>query len=173
MERNHGAELAWEPFDLHPEYPPEGVPWSEVEARLPEVTAAARGLVEEAGLAYARPDRRPNGSGAQQVAELARDRGVFAAVHPALFAAYWAEGRDIGDEHTLVEVGVAAGLDGGEVADVVRRGAYRDRVQRSTGLARELGADAIPAWLIDGELLVIGAQPHEVFGEAMTQLGHR
>ena len=174
IERRYGAEIAWQPFDLHPEYPPEGVSWAEVERRLPEgLTAGARQLIEEAGMAYARPDRRPNGSGAQQVAELARDRGVFAPVHEALFAAYWAEGRDIGEEATLVEVGTRAGLDAGEVAGVVRRLAYRDRVQRSTDAARQLGADAIPAWLLDGELLVLGAQPHEVFEQAMGRLGHQ
>ena len=36
MEERHGATVTWLPFDLHPEYPPEGRPRSELRRRFGE-----------------------------------------------------------------------------------------------------------------------------------------
>ena len=104
--------------------------------------------------------------------ELARDRGVFDAVHPRLFHAYWAEGRDIGDERVLIEEGAAAGLEEGEIVEALRDGRYLPRVEEQTRGALQLGAGGVPAWLVDERLLVPGAQPHEVFSQVLERLGH-
>src|SRR5437588_276230 len=106
------------------------------------------------------------------LAELARDDGSFDALHPRLFDAYWARGRDIGDERVLVEEGSAAGLEGGEIIDALRDGRYLEGIEAQTRAAIELGAGGVPAWLIDRRLLVPGAQPHEVFSRVLERLGH-
>ena len=49
---------------------------------------------------------------ALRVTELARERGLHAAVHDRLMDAYWAEGRNIGDPAELRSLAVEAGLDG-------------------------------------------------------------
>jgi len=101
--------VEWLPFDLHPEYPPEGIPRSDLVARYgPESQERVRRMVEECGYVYAPPpDRVPNSRKALEVTELARDRGLHAAVHTRLMDAYWSEGADIGDEPSL-----RAALDG-------------------------------------------------------------
>jgi predicted DsbA family dithiol-disulfide isomerase len=33
LERRFGAEIEWLPFDLHPEYPPEGLSFEQLEAK--------------------------------------------------------------------------------------------------------------------------------------------
>jgi predicted DsbA family dithiol-disulfide isomerase len=130
-------------------------------------------MFERAGLPHsASLDRVPNSRRALMLAELARDRGSFEALHPRLFDAYWARGRDIGDEHVLVEEGAAVGLDEADVADVLSGERYLGRIEEQTRLAIELGAGGVPAWLIDERLLVPGAQPHEVFEHALERLGH-
>ena len=40
----------------------------------------------------------------------------------------------------------------------------------STAQAQAAGIDGIPAWVIDGRLLVPGAQPREVFERAFAKL---
>jgi predicted DsbA family dithiol-disulfide isomerase len=104
--------------------------------------------------------------------ELARDRGVYDAVHRRLFDAYWARGLDIGDESVLVQEGVAAGLDESEIVDTLADQRYLDRIESQTQGAIGLGAGGVPAWVIDERLLIPGAQPHEVFERAMEQLAH-
>ena len=106
------------------------------------------------------------------IAELARERGAFDALHPRLFAAYWAEGRDIGDEQVLVEEGIAAGLDEGEIVDALRDGRYLERIESQTRAALELGAGGVPAWLVDQRVLIPGAQPHDVFEHVLERFGH-
>lgn len=130
-------------------------------------------MFDEAGLPHAEPlEKVPNSRGALMLAELARERGTFEELHLRLFAAYWAEGRDLGDHAVLVQEGCAVGLDEGEIVDVLSNGGFLERIAEQTHLAIELGAGGVPAWLIDQRVLVPGAQPHEVFERVLERLGH-
>jgi len=107
---------------------------------------------------------------ALRVTELARERGLHPQVHDRLMDAYWAEGRNIGDPEELRSLAVEAGLDAGEVDDVIAGEAYRDRVQMLTAQAVSIGITGVPGFLLDRRLLVVGAQPREVFERAFQQL---
>lgn len=133
--------------------------------------AHARSMIEEAGLAYAPGPVVSNSMRALQLAELGRDLGRWEGIHSLLFTAYWAEGRDIGDLDVLMDLAGAAELDPGEARAALDDGRYAERVQSSTGAAYRLGVDGVPGWLLDGRLLVPGAQPHEVFEGALERLG--
>jgi predicted DsbA family dithiol-disulfide isomerase len=124
-------------------------------------------------LPYAgRLDKVPNSRRSLMLGELARERGVFDALHPRLFHAYWAQGRDIGDQRVLIEEGTAAGLEDGEIVDALGDGRYLARVEEQTRAAVQLGAGGVPAWLVDERVLVPGAQPHEIFSQVLERLGH-
>jgi predicted DsbA family dithiol-disulfide isomerase len=130
-------------------------------------------MFAQAGLPYAQSlEKVPNSRSSLMVAELARERGVFDAVHQRIFEAYWVRGRDIGDERVLIEEGTVAGLDEGEIADALGDGRYLNRIEEQTRAALELGAGGVPAWVIDQRVLVPGAQPHEVFAQVLARLGH-
>jgi predicted DsbA family dithiol-disulfide isomerase len=132
------------------------------------------GMFDEAGLPRSSNlEKVPSSRGALMVAELARDRGAFAVLHPRLFDAYWARALDIGDEQVLVQEGTAVGLTEDEILSVVREHRYLDRVDAQTRGALALGAGGVPAWVIDERLLVPGAQPHEVFERVLDRLGHQ
>jgi len=124
---------------------------------------------ERVGLTYnPNPDVVPNSQLALRLTELARDRGLHEAVHDRLMDAYWAEGRNIGDAETLRALAVEAGLD--DVDGVFDGDAYADRVAASTAQAQRLGIHAIPAFVLDSQLLILGAQPREVFEQAFERL---
>lgn len=165
--------MIWLPFDLHPEYPPEGIPREQLEARYGEgFSEHVRRMIEGVGFDHRPPPRVPRSLGSLQLAELARDEGRHEAVHAGLFAAYWSQGRDIGDLDVLVAVAAGAGLDPDKAREVLEQGAFADRVRESTEAAHRVGVDAVPAWLIDRSQLILGAQPHQVFAEVLEQLGH-
>ena len=64
------------PFDLHPEYPPEGISRHDLERRYgPEFTDRVRSMIEEAGFVYTPPPVVPNSTRSLELAELARERG--------------------------------------------------------------------------------------------------
>jgi predicted DsbA family dithiol-disulfide isomerase len=164
--------VTWLPFDLHPEYPPEGIPREELNRRYSADThARTRAMIEAAGIPYdPPPDVVPNSQKALQVTELARDRGLHEPVHTRLMRAYWSEAADIGNEELLLDLVAEAGLDRGEAAAVLADGRYAARVQASTQQANQHGINAIPAFVLGERLLVLGAQPEELFERAVEEL---
>jgi predicted DsbA family dithiol-disulfide isomerase len=84
--------------------------------------------------------------------------------------AYWSERADLGDDETLLDLAAEAGLGRAEAAEVLAEGRYSDRVIASTQDANRLGINAIPAFVLDRRLLVLGAQPEEAFEQAVAQL---
>jgi predicted DsbA family dithiol-disulfide isomerase len=121
------------------------------------------------GLTYAPPaDVVPSTQLALRVTELARDRELHEAVHDRLMDAYWAEGRNIGDVDELRTLAAEAGLD--DIAPALDGDLYGARVQASTQQAHRHGINAIPAFVLDGKLLVLGAQHLEVFERAFDRL---
>jgi predicted DsbA family dithiol-disulfide isomerase len=162
----------WLPFDLHPEYPPEGLPRELLLARYREAGIdRVRRMFEANGLVYnPHPEVVPNTMEALRVTELARDRELHRAMHDRLMDAYWTEARNIGDPKELKVLATEAGLDAAEVDDVLAGDAYFDRVRASTAEAQSIGITGIPAFALGGRLLILGAQPREVFEQAYARL---
>ena len=107
---------------------------------------------------------------ALRLAELARDLGKHGVMHERLMDAYWAEGKNIGDPEVLREEAGVVGLPENDIEDALAGNRYRDRVEASTREAYAMGANAVPAFVFDRRLLVLGAQPDEVFEQAFAQL---
>ena len=171
MARRFGARVDWLPFDLHPEYPPEGIPRARLADRYGEgIHDHTRRVIESAGFMYDPPPVIPNSRKALAVSELARDRGDHEAVHDRLMRAYWSEGRDIGDDETLLDVVEEVGLARDDARRALADDDYLARVAASTREANEHGIHAIPAFVLDRRLLVLGAHPHETFEQAFELL---
>jgi len=162
--------VTWLPFDLHPEYPAGGLPRAQLTARYGDsFNERLRDRFAEAGLEYnPNPDVVPNSFDALRLTELARDLGRHDEIHDRLMDAYWREGVDIGDRNELRRL--LHDLPPDDVERVLATDEYRDRVRASTAQAQSVGVNGIPAWVIDGRLLVPGAQPREVFERAFEQL---
>jgi predicted DsbA family dithiol-disulfide isomerase len=89
-----------------------------------------------------------------------------------LYRANFAEERSVfaeGDDR-LVELAVEAGLDADEVRRVLADpDAYADDVRADEREAAQLGATGVPFFVLDRAYGVSGAQPAEVFTQALTQ----
>ena len=85
--------------------------------------------------------------------------------------AYWAEAVDIGDADELRRLAGEVGLEADDVEAVIAdTDAYLERVLDSTRQAQSVGVTGIPAFVLDRRLLVLGAQPREVFEQAFARL---
>jgi predicted DsbA family dithiol-disulfide isomerase len=128
-------------------------------------------MVEECGYTYnPPPEVVPNSMKALEVTELARDLGIHEGVHDRLMHAYWSEAQNIGDEETLVGLAAEAGVDRAEAVEAIADGRFRPRIASATQDAHSLGINAIPSFVLDNRLLLVGAYPHEVFERAFAQL---
>jgi predicted DsbA family dithiol-disulfide isomerase len=163
MKDRFDATVEWLPFDLHPEYPREGVP------RNPERAARAADLFASHELAYNPPPVSPRSLDSQRLGEHARAQGLYVPYFERTMDAYWAEGRNIGDHEVLRTLAAEVGVEGAD--EVLASDRYADTVARSTAEAHAIGVNGIPAFLLDGRLLVLGAHPRETFERAFEQLG--
>jgi predicted DsbA family dithiol-disulfide isomerase len=174
VRREFDADIEWLPFDLHPEYPTEGIPLADLHRRYGIGTGADDPLNDrfaEAGLTYNRPDVVPNTRLALRMSELARDAGLHDAFHDRLMDAYWSEATDIGDPDQLRRLAAEVGLEADGVEQVIADGSlYLGDVQQSTRQAQSVGINAIPAFVLDRRLIVLGAHPIETFRSAFAQL---
>ena len=170
MKERFGASIEWRPFDLHPEYPPEGIPRAQLVARYGlDGMARTKAFFESHGLEYnPNPDVVPNTMSALRLTEHARAQGLHGAFHDRLMEAYWADAQDIGDDSLLQALAAEIGIEGAD--EVLATDAYTDDVRDATAQAHSFGINAIPAFLLDRRLLVLGAHPHETFERAFAQL---
>jgi predicted DsbA family dithiol-disulfide isomerase len=171
-------ETRWHPYLLHPEMPPGGMDRAElVRAKFGSaerakelgrsVEAAAReaGLYLELGKARRVPDTRD----AHRLMRWASGQGVADALAEALFAAYFIDGRDIGDAEILADLGASVGLDRAVVAKLLAGDADREAVQAQADHARAIGVSGVPTLVFDRKLAVVGAQPVEALRDAAAQ----
>jgi predicted DsbA family dithiol-disulfide isomerase len=113
----------------------------------------------------------PNTRLALRLTELARDQGLQEPFHDRLMDAYWSEATDIGDPDELRRLAAEVGLEHDGVERVIADpSAFLDVVEGSTRQAQSIGINAIPAFLLDRRLIVLGAQPFEVFRHAFAEL---
>ncbi|MEV0209662.1 DsbA family oxidoreductase [Streptomyces sp. NPDC050788] len=144
---------------------------SEAQARAGEENLGAQAAAE--GLEY-RTSGRDSGNtfDMHRLLHLAKERGRQDELIQTFYRANFAEERSVfseGDER-LVELAVAAGLDAHEARKVLADPtAYADEVRADEREAAELGANGVPFFVLDRKYGVSGAQPAEVFTQALTR----
>lgn len=123
------------------------------------------------GLGY-RVEGREHGStfDLHRVLHLAKDRGLQGELLGLLYRTNFAEERSVYDTEVVVQLGVEAGLSEDEVRGVLAdEGAYADDVRADEREAAALGATGVPFFVLDRRYGVSGAQPVEVFVQALEQ----
>lgn len=110
-----------------------------------------------------------NSMKAHQILHLAKEHGVQSEVKEALLAAHFEQGRDIGDERMLECVASTEGVPADAIKDELASGSRIPAVQQDIAEARALGIQGVPMVVLDRRFGVSGAQPTEVFLNALTQ----
>ncbi|MEE1669398.1 DsbA family oxidoreductase [Streptomyces sp. WAC07094] len=144
---------------------------SEAQAQAGEKNLGTQAAAE--GLDY-RTQGRDHGNtfDMHRLLHFAKEQGRQDRLIQILYRANFAEERSLfteGDER-LVELAVEAGLDAEAVRTVLADpAAYADAVRADEREAAELGANGVPFFVLDRKYGVSGAQPAEVFTQALTQ----
>ncbi len=101
--------------------------------------------------------------------QLAAKHQLGHAMMERLHLAYFSEGEDLSDARKLKEFAVECGLPAGEVDEVLSSNAFGDVVDADEDQARRFGVGGVPFFVFDERYAVEGAQPVEVFVEALTR----
>ncbi|WP_405136038.1 DsbA family oxidoreductase [Nocardia sp. NBC_01388] len=175
------VEVVHRSFELDPTLPHDHsdavVPHIAEKYGISEEQAAAneRGIgaqAEAMGLTY-QIEGRDFGSSfdMHRLLHFALAQGRQEAMLNALYAANFAEDAPLfGDAERLVRVAVGAGFDEAGVRAVLDDStAYAEAVRADEAEAAALGARGVPFFVIDRKYGVSGAQPSEVFEQALRQ----
>jgi len=109
-----------------------------------------------------------NSFDAHRFSHFAAKQGKGDAAEESLFKAYFTEGKNIADRDTLVQLGIAIGLDGAAVKQALEENSYAQEVQQDIAEAEALGVRGVPFFVIDRKYAVSGAQSAEVFSQALN-----
>jgi predicted DsbA family dithiol-disulfide isomerase len=179
FENRDQLEVTWRSFELNPRASTEeegglaqrlatkyGMTLDQAKSANARVTAAAAGEGLDFRLDVARPG---NTFDAHRLIHLAKERGVQAQAKERLMAAYFTEGRRIGDPETLVELMAEVGVEPSEAREALESGAYGPEVRAEEREAAELGITGVPFFVLDRRYGVSGAQPPELILQALQQ----
>jgi predicted DsbA family dithiol-disulfide isomerase len=173
LEKERPVRLHWNPYLLRPDTPAGGVPLTSIlpPERLERAEAAVREATQAAGLPLNRPALVPNTRQAHEIGFLAEAKGLDDAYHRAVFSAYFAQARNIGDAEVLAQIGEEVGMARDEILEVLHTGRYRSEVDHATTDAFERGIRSVPNFIFSSGKAFSGALPYEAFLSAVDAAG--
>ena len=167
------VEVTWRSFQLNPDAPAAAVPTLDYLAQRfgPQSQAmttrvAEMGKGEGLTLDFA-SSLTVNTLEAHRMLHLAADLGIGDAAKERLLRAHFTEGADVSDPETLTKLMTEAGADEARVREVLAGTEYADAVQADIDMARRLGANGVPFFVIDRKYGISGAQAAETFLHAL------
>ncbi|MGO4596561.1 DsbA family oxidoreductase [Terrabacter sp. 2RAF25] len=173
------VEVHWRSYQLDPTLPDhhdgseldylvdrKGMSRAQVSQMFDQVTAIAadEGLAYDFGSVVV-----ANSFAGHELLHLATARGVGDAVKEALLSAHFEHGEDIGDRDVLVRIGVEAGLEADEIRRDLESHTWRADVVADITAAQQIGIRGVPFFVLDEKYGVSGAQPTELFAQALEQ----
>ena len=161
-------ERRWGAFLLRPDTPPEGLDRKAYMEKLfagqPARAQAARAALEaaaddaEAPMNLDAAKTLPNTMNAHRLIAWANGQGRHLETIDALFTAYFVEGRDIGNEDVLCDIGSEQGLDRMIVADLLAGDHDWARVADAHNAAVNAGVRGVPVVIFNQKFARQGAE---------------
>ena len=134
--------------------------------------ALLRRLAEAEGLPFGERTRTYNSRLAQELGKWADSKGKGQAFHIAVFRAYFAEGKNIGQISVLKDVAASVNLPDSEAQEIMETRAFKESVDRDWMRSYVLGVRAVPTFLLNQHFLV-GAQPYPILEKFLRDHGIR
>jgi predicted DsbA family dithiol-disulfide isomerase len=172
LRKEHGVQVKFVHFPLHPDTPQEGKSLAELFAGrgydMNKMQAQMRARMDAEGLPYGQRSMTYNSRLAQELGKWAESQPGGEAIHDALFRAYFVEGRNIGDVEELIKIAESVGLPGDKAREVLEKRTHKAAVDADWEKSRHYGVTGVPTFVI-GERGVVGAQPYEALEQLVTK----
>ncbi|SEJ75759.1 Predicted dithiol-disulfide isomerase, DsbA family [Bhargavaea ginsengi] len=175
-----GAEVIFKSYELDPNSPETSDQsmvsvlagkYGTTEAQAEDMTANVTAAAKEVGLEYNFSKMRPaNTFSAHRLAKWAEEQGKADEISENLLRAYFIENREIGLKEVLADIAEETGLGRAEAEAVLKSERYEKDVRADIEEARQLGVQGVPFFVINRKYAISGAQPDEVFEQALRQV---
>jgi predicted DsbA family dithiol-disulfide isomerase len=172
LKEEYNVDVEWRPFYLRPDTPPEGMNLPDYVKRARENGSEQRLLTiaNLYGMEFKSTERIYNTRLAHEATEYARDHGRGNEFHKIVFHKVYAEGQDPSQWDVLRTVAREAGLDADKMQRDVENEKFTDNVADQVQWAYQIGVTGVPTYVINDRYAVVGAQPYEVFKDALEQI---
>ncbi len=165
-------DVEWRPFYLYWDTPPEGkeLPPYVQRARAGGSEERLKNIALSYGMDFRSTDRIYNTRLAHESTEYALENGKASEFHKALFRRVYAEGQDPSQWSVLRDTAEEVGLNADEMQELVESQRYTQFVEEQVRWAQQIGVTGVPTYVINDRYAVVGAQPYDVFKNALTQI---
>jgi len=151
-----GVTLEWRPFLLGPIFGSQGwndSPFNVYPTKGRYMWRDLERICVKLGIGLQRPSRFPrNGLTAARVAQIASDQGWVAEFTRAVYAANFAEDREIGEHDVIAEIIASLERDPDEVLGRALAPENKERLKRTSEEASRLGLFGAPSFVVGDEL---------------------
>jgi len=178
LDGQHEVQVRWHPFQLNPTMPKEGISRKDYRTRKfgswersleLDAKVIAVGKTEGIHFAFDKIIRTPNTVDAHRLIWLADQHSCQDAVVEALFKAYFIEGKDIGNQQTLIEVVSEAGLERQVAETMLSSDEGMDVIEEAGELSQRHQVTGVPFFIVNNAITLSGAQEPNTFLDAFRQ----
>jgi len=173
------VEVVYRSFELDPNasYKP-GVSMDELLAAkygmsIEQAKAANANVTQQAasvGLTYHMDRVIPaNSFNAHRLVHFAAQHGKMKDMTERLFRAYFTDAENLEDKNLLADLAAEVGLEREQATAVLESDAFQSEVRADEAAATNLGIRGVPFFVLGGKYAVSGAQPLEVFTDALDK----
>jgi len=170
--------VSWKPFQLRPDTPKEGTPFSELVKRYPnfeQMQVHLNKMGKEAGIDFVERTVIPNTLDSHRLVYYARKQtGDDNVMIAKLFHAYFEQGKNIGDHQVLAEIAQSAGLDPSAVKTYLDSNEDVDAVKQEVYEAQVKNIRGVPHFTLSKpgstkKQAISGGQPPQTFAEVFAK----
>lgn len=173
------VEVEWKSFQLDPTLDPgktqntieyfkekKGFPEAQASQMISQVAQMGKGAGIDFNFEKA---LITNTFSAHRLLHLAKKHNKSNEMEEALFIAHFIDGKNVGDAEVLVSLAENLGIDKEEAVKAVTSDQLDYEVNQDIMQARKNGVSGVPFFVLNGKYAVSGAQPVEVFENALQQ----
>lgn len=139
--------------------------------QVAEMDRAITKTAAAAGLDYHLDDIKVTNTGkAHQLIHFAKAQGKGAQMKERLLRAYFTKGRHVGRDADLADLAAEIGLDRDAALAALKDGRFAQAVADDKAQGAAIGVQGVPFFVVDGKYAISGAQPADLFLEALNKV---
>jgi len=180
-ESKYDFDVNFKAYELNPNIPQEGTTREEYfkknfgAAKMAQVAVMDERLTTDgatAGIQFNfKPDMPVNNTfNGHRLIWLAGELGVQEQVASALFKANFTDGRNMNDTAELTKIGIENGIPAEKLEGFFESDLGKKEVREMENFAQSAGISGVPAFVINDQYLVSGAQPSDTFLNVFQQI---
>jgi predicted DsbA family dithiol-disulfide isomerase len=171
---HYDLKINWRFLEIHPETSAEGEPVASLKypsEQWNQMMQNLEAVARQEGIAMAEHSFTTNSRDALLLSEAVKEQGreKFYTLHEKLFAAFFVDGKNIGDRAVLRELAADCMIDNKLVEHAWQDNNYQQRINANYHEARQHEIQAVPSFLFGGRKLT-GVVPENTMRSAAVEL---